>query len=129
MPGRRERRGRGRRERRERGRDAWAWTVRPGRARNIGQVAIADQRGLLLDRAPASSVRLATPSLANARERCTLTVLRETNRRSPISGLVRPSAARSATRDSTGVSASQPVAGRSRDPRARRAYAIASSNG
>ena len=59
--------------------------------------------------------------------RCVFTVALEMNMRSPIWGLVSPSATSSATLASVGVSDAQPVAGRLRGPRARRAHSSASS--
>ena len=76
----------------------------------------------------ASSARVEVPSLAKMWERWTFTVPREMNMRSPIWGLVSPSATSSMTLSSVGVRLSHPRAGRLRSPRARRIQAIASSN-
>ena len=71
--------------------------------------------------------RLWTSSFLKMWARWVLTVSEEMNIRSPIWGLVRPSATSSTTLASVGVSDSQPPGGRPRGPRARRAHSSASS--
>jgi membrane-associated protein len=57
----------------------------------------------------ASSVRLATPSLANTCDRCVFTVPRLMNSLAPISGLLSPSTTRPTTSSSVGVRLAQPA--------------------